>query len=352
MKKTILIASLAFVALAACTKNEINPVEDRQNVTYQTVVGTLKTRALIDGVRYESTAPSFGTAAFLNADDFVADEAGLYIPESEVSYQAPYWTTATPYYWPKVGKLTFFSYSPYTELNAVTEITAANGVVISNWDVDANQDVDVMVADMVKQQTANGSNGGYEGVPTVFRHKLAQVVRFSMLSDKAYSHTPHAVGDIEIIVRRISVNNLNTVGTYTGGNTVSSTAPGNWSAQSTPKSYVWYEDATGTVLGTTAVEIAENGAGADGYILVLPQSFAGEDATISVDYILREYHTPTLYVDSAVKTAVGLLNGIGDMEYRMNTKISYTITMSVDKNRIYWAPSVVDWDNADNNISF
>ncbi len=341
MRTKILLASLVFVALAACTKNELNVSKDRA-INYQTVVGTLSSKSLIDGVTYGSSAPSFGTAAFLNADDFVAADAGLYIPESEVSYQAPYWTTATAYYWPIVGKLSFFSYSPYAELNASTEITATDGVVISSWDVDANQDVDLMVADMVKQRSANESNGGYDGVPTVFRHKLAQIAGFSVLSDKNYSHTPHQVGDIEIIIKKIEVKNINTLGNYRSGNDVSGSQPGGWNTQSQPKSYVWYESTDGTVLTTTAQQLTESGLGADGYILVLPQTFSADNAALSVSYVLREYYNESSYADSETKTASALLKDVGNFE--MNKKISYTVSLSVDKSRIYWAPSVVDWE--------
>lgn len=37
MKKYILIAAVASVALAACTKNEVKPVEVDQEITYQTI---------------------------------------------------------------------------------------------------------------------------------------------------------------------------------------------------------------------------------------------------------------------------------------------------------------------------
>ena len=105
MKKNIIIALAACVALAACTKNELKPVEVDQQITFQAVVNKASTKAMIDGNTYD-TGNTFGTVAYKVKDK----NTELYIPVSEVKYNSTdkYWSTEAPYYWPKDGsKLTF-----------------------------------------------------------------------------------------------------------------------------------------------------------------------------------------------------------------------------------------------------
>ena len=202
---------------------------------------------MIDGATYKSTDPTFGTLAYYlpKGKTWLANmaDAELYIPISEVSYLSSVstWSTATPYYWPKTGSLTFFSYSPYkykeagsTETLAVEALTGNDGFQLE-YDVDAHQDTDFMVADIAKDKTANETNGGYKGVPTVFRHKLTQIVGINFLTvgkdasgnlvEKDYANgdngdtAPYKAGDVVFKLKKVTVNNLCTTGLYGYTNT-------------------------------------------------------------------------------------------------------------------------------------
>ena len=109
-----------------------------------------------------------------------------------------------------------------------------------------------MVADVAANKTANEENGGYNGVPTVFRHKLSQIVAFKFNTDKDYTNGPGdgtwAAGDKQIVVTGISINSIATKGTFTSGPNPSVTSIGNWTEQSEDKTYTWYEDAAGTTI--------------------------------------------------------------------------------------------------------
>ena len=61
MKKNLFIAAAACVALAACTKNEVKPVEVEQEITYQTI----DTKAASSF----STSNAFYSWAYLLASD-------------------------------------------------------------------------------------------------------------------------------------------------------------------------------------------------------------------------------------------------------------------------------------------
>jgi len=351
MKKA-LFAALAIALVASCTKNEEVKVEDNNQITFQTVVGP-NTKAMIDGTDYKTTYPSFGTYAYYNAGaSTFPTGAKEYIPESQVNYVDPNWTTSTPYYWPKNGSLTFFSFSPWSIFSSVA-CDATNGIVITDWDVDGNQTVDVMVADVKTGQTANSSNGGYNGVPTIFRHKLSQIVNITFKTDKPYNAadgvagSPYVAGDKLFFINYVKFNDLEQTGTYTSGNDVNGTNLGSWELPTTPSydhNYTWFTEATECDTefntGTTVNGMANK------YLLLMPQAYVDNAdpktvSNIEIKYTIRTYSGPSAYSDDVVTTNVTMHDIIGTLE--MNKKV--TINFTVGATQIYWAPSVVDWAN-------
>ena len=349
--KFYLIAAAACAALAARSKNEVAPVDVDQEITFQAVVNKASTKAMIDGNLYATDAPSFGTAAYYNATGTVfPSSSSLYIPESEVNYNNTDkgWTTETPYYWPKNGALTFFSYSPWS-INASTTIDETNGIVITNYNVDENQEKDVMVADVV---TANSNDTEYQsttykkGVNTVFRHKLAQIVDVTFRTDKNYKLSPIAAGHKVFFINHVKLNNYKQTGTYTSTINVSSTNLGAWTDHSNPKSYIFYEETTpcgkefvydNTNAGTSAKSIT------NGYLLLLPQTFADLDTKFEIKYTIRTYSSNENYSDDVVTVEIPLYNIIASHKIEMNKKYTFKFTVGLDQ--IYWAPSVVAWDS-------
>ena len=335
MKKIFLLTVAAGVLFASCAKNEVNSV-DSSRISFRTVVGKASTKALLSGTVYKDTDPSFGTYAFMlqSGESWAANKAtaSLYIDNKEVKPTGPdaqkKWTTETPYYWPKNGSLTFFSYSPYDALNAVVSCTNDDkGIQLSAWDVDANQDVDVMFADKVEDQTANGTNGGYTGVPTVFRHKLSQIVSFTFQTKDDYFHNGNATGDKKFLIKEIDVNGILHKGAYSNAAWVPETG--------SVKDYSWYNDATGTEFKNAPVTIAESGQ----HILVLPQTLP-DDAKIVIKYDIQTYNG-TSWVTENVTEEVAIKDITAS--WAENKKITYGITVSLDNDMIYWAPSIEDW---------
>ena len=340
-----------------------------QAISFTTAVGANSTKAMIDDTAYP-TDETFGTYAYYLPTGQTwsgnAGDAKLYIPQSEVKY-APStsgynWTTETLYYWPSAGSLTFFSFSPWS-INTSVECNTTDGIEITGWDVDANQTVDVMVADVAADMTANEENGGYKGVPTVFRHKLSQIVAFKFNTDKDYTNGngdgTWAAGDKQIVVTGISINSIATKGTFTSGPNPSVTSIGNWTDQSEDNTYIWYEDATGTTIeynvSSYATAVTPNKAPAtNGYLLVLPQTF-GDTETITLNYTIKTYNG-TAWVNDEVTKSIKLKDihaasgaATGSEAFEMNKKITYNFTIGL--NRIYWAPSVVNWDEESRDVT-
>lgn len=366
MKKVLFFALAAGVALVACTKNEVKPVEVDQEITFQAVVDKAATKAgtFGNGVTYPIDRP-FGTFAFFyTKSGGYTKDAPKYIDNAKVentssATSGEAWTTNPKYYWPKQGYLTFMSYSPYDKLNSIVTCEAATDALaeikIPNWDVDANQDVDIMIADRVDNLTANGNNAGYTGVRTVFRHKLAQIVKFSVETKEDFgnldkNNKPQA-GSKLFFLKKIALQNIVTNGSFTSGVQPSSTITGLWSEASTPakKNYTWYENEEATLaqgndseFNTTGVALSSGTIASNGYLLVRPQTFAASDTKkIEITYVIRSYTSAGAFSDETVVQSFNIHSATPSWD--INKKYSFTIT--VDLNQIYWAPSVENWED-------
>ena len=356
MKKNIIIAIAACVALAACTKNELKPVEVDQQITFQAVVNKASTKAMIEGKIYEP-GNTFGTVAYKVKDA----TSELYIPVSEVKHYTgspAYWSTEAPYYWPKDGsKLTFYSYSPFNYSETSTSETgtptaipvtpAATGLTFTNYSVKEHQKTDLMVADKITGQTANTSAAGSwaQGVPTVFHHMLAQIVAIKfqtvenasaktvVVKDYAngYSTTgAYVAGDKQFVVTDVIFENFFEQGTLSAGDSWS------WSSTGTATStYPWYSEKSGTkfIKGTCTPR--------NTYYLVLPQEFNNDNAKLHVKYEIHTYTSASEHATEKMDVSVPLKNL--NAKWEMNKK--YTYTLNIDLDRIYWDPKVTEWES-------
>ena len=278
-------------------------------------------------------------------------------PTLETSGSA--WTTNPKYYWPKQGFLTFMSYSPYEDLKTIVTCKSENDALaeikIPNWDVDANQDVDIMIADRVDNLTANGNNAGYTGVSTVFRHKLAQLVKFSVQTKEDFrnldeNNLPQA-GSKLFFLKKIELQKIVTKGSFSSGIEPSNINIGVWFplTSSEGTDYTWYNNEEATLaqgnaseFNTTAVALSSGDINTNGYLLVRPQYFASDDnKKIVITYVIRSYTSATAYSDETVVQSFNIYSAT--QSWGINKKYSFTIT--VDLNQIYWAPSVENWED-------
>ena len=383
MKKPVLFAIAALAILASCAKTEVVPTvnDNDQQISFQTAVSRQGTRALIDGTVYPTGVP-FGTFAYFNAQGTkFPTSAELYIPHSQVEYDLAnnrWLDLTTPYYWPKQGSLTFFSYSPYAALSNVTDCSVTDGITIATaadpWDVDMNQEVDILIADYQTNQTKNvGNTTTYtNGVPTIFRHKLAQIAGISFKTAEKYhgdrDESTAQVGDKFFYVNSIKINNIEYKGNYKSGNDVSSTQLGEWTVNTDKKSYTWYNVDAGTAFDDIAVKIVPEGGTADlvtnGYLLVMPQEFdqpddmddLSGDKTFQITYTIKtctdvDMNNITFSTETVKDVIIPLWQIQGGTvaptaadatPWSMNKKMTYTFTISLDQ--ILWDPSVEKWD--------
>lgn len=391
MKKVLTAAILAVTTCAfiGCTKNEVRSISDNpQAVRFLPLNGKHSTKAMVDGTTYPADLP-FGTLAYYlpSGKNWNADmaDATLYIPISKVENKSgvasgSVWEVdGKEYYWPKNGRLTFFAYSPFSYAEggdlAVTAITspANDGIQIADYDVHAHQATDFMVANIAKNKTENESNGRYTGVPIVFRHKLSQIVGINFqtvitgttatgtaLVEHDYAHGHSEIdgnleaGDIVFKLKKVEVRNLFTTGTYGYTSTNVDPVTEHWAHQANKKNYPWFDKETAPEAfgDNTTFNLKYNTQYTSNkdYLLVLPQPCnstltttpAADDPYIHIEYQVLTYSDATNCSTDDVTEKVYLYNIHGAID--MNKKITYNFKINLADRKIYWAPSVKDWE--------
>ena len=388
MEKNILIALAAGVALAACTKNEVRPVSTDQEITFETAVYKASSKALIATNKYPESA-TFGTVAYRESSG-----NSKYFGPAEVSYNSTkhYWSTTTAYYWPVNDALTFMSYSPFKyqeSTHSSTPIAVTdryNQLKINDYNVAEHQETDLMVADIQKEQKANTTQQGgtwQKGVPTIFHHKLSQIVAINFQTvdtqdpdnkkDYANGHTgqsgsEYEAGDQQFFLNEVSLCKTCFTGSYeyTYDDATSAVTKDAWTKGSTlVDKTLWftepaaYPNAAGKFVGgeIQPQRTKNTGEPADNnYILILPQKFdtyaPGDESTVPhlyIKYTVRTYYAADGYSDEEIETVVPLYDiHSANHTWAMNKKITYNFNLT--KQRIYWDPKVVDWGSESHTV--
>lgn len=200
MLKRLIISAVLVLTLGCCTKivQQSGPM-DNTEISYQVI--SKRTKAPLEA--YPTKVPFVSSAWYLPQGkkwDANKADAQLYISSAVISYDhaTNVFKAATPYYWPKKGSLTFMAYSPES---AKIQITKDKGVEITGWETNgSDKRIDLMVADMVKNKSANGTSYGMVGVPIVFRHILSKVAVTAFIED--------GVSGKEIYLNRIIFRNV------------------------------------------------------------------------------------------------------------------------------------------------
>lgn len=192
MLKRLIIPAILVLTLGCCTKivQQSGPT-DNTEISYQVISG--RTKAPLEA--YPTTVPFVSSAWYLPQGkkwDAHKADAQPYISSAVISYDPAtnVFKAATPYYWPKKGSLTFMAYSldktqspAYSPETGKIQITK-EGVKVTGWATNgSDKRIDLMVADIVKDKSANGTSYGMVGVPIVFRHILSKVAVTAFIED-------------------------------------------------------------------------------------------------------------------------------------------------------------------------
>lgn len=231
--------------------------------------------------------------------------------------------------------------------------------------MNANQDIDIMVADVQTEQTSNQNVGTYTGVPTIFRHKLSQIVGFEFNTFEDYAHghdgstsKPYQNKDFVFIVKEISIGNLIQKGSYYSSFDVGTAAAkiGVWipDESADAKSYTWYNGAGKEIIYSTTSMTSIDGKA----LMILPQTFANPGKAdpsnvphLKLVYTQRSYNASS-YSDTEKTTYVSLYDLFQSSanKINLNRKIKVRITFNLQANLITWAPDQDDWSDSEFSV--
>lgn len=343
MKKLFYFAAAA-VALAACAKNEVIPVNsgENQEITFNVAP---KTKADPDehghnefgkGNKFASWAYYLGPNKTWKDNSADAKE---YISGATISYNTTekVWKADKSYYWPKDGgSLTFFAYSLNKGDLILTGGDSGFGCEVASGihgaiDLKANSNTDFLVADIAKDKTGNVVTHFTNGVPTLFKHRLSSVA-FAIKTGAAYA-------DKTFSLTGITINKISHYGSY-----------GQLPKESFAASSTDYDPIFSSATQEITTDFA-NVKSVDKYIFI-PQTF-GDKSYVEVNYTITttvgtspvvenvtrqiKLNTlfPTKYDNSDPKKVIG-----GGWE--MGKK--YTINLTFTLDEILWDPAVEDWE--------
>lgn len=322
-KRIIILLTGVGIALAGCMEEKVDNNFLPEEISFQVVQAPSARGDMTGKTEYPKSLPFGAYAYFLPAGStWDADKvsAEVYINDAEISYDNTNanWHAATTYYWPKQGSLTFFAYSPKTIASHAGFSYDKEGITLNGWDINANPNVDFMVADIAKNKRGNEDNYAYNGVPTLFRHKLARVSVKAKLDDAYENKT--------INLTSVELTNIKTKGNYVNNN---------WTRQGAPENIQVYNDASGLLLNKdAAIEIGTQKR------IVMPQALA-QDAYFKIKYNLTTTiaggGTDTQLIEKDI-----LIKNVTPAWYT-NNDITYTLIISLGTNYIEFDTSVTDW---------
>lgn len=339
MKKTLVFAALASVALVGCTKNVEVANNDLNEITFETPVLAPATKAdEFKGTTFPETA-DFAVFAWYSATQITETGAAgsLYMKDVTVNYDSTKddttdgkgaWKPASVYFWPKNGYLAFDAYSPSS---VAATCDATTGIAFSDFVAPISYDdqIDLLYSTRVinKQSSVENTNDKYDGVNIPFNHALSVVRVFVKASTATDANL--------IKVKSVKFKNIKNQGDF---------SQAKWTPEGDNVNLVIGEAANAT--SSTAISTAEEQYGNNH--IVLPQKFTGNSAVLEIRYyILGQGDVEPLEqvatLNLASQSAVGAENHTGS--WLMGKRYNYHITFGL--NEIYFAPSITDWVDYD-----
>ncbi len=304
MKKLMIIAMGAALALTACVNNEMVDDAAPKEVSF-------KSFNLGESTRADFKGTSFMVYAQYTNDGTTSSYKNYWgAPAQLINKDRGYWATATgTYYWPKAGKLSFWGYYPATQDGV--SFDNVNGVKVAN--VDADEAAELMLADPEQSDMLTGND-----VPMVFKHAGAQVIfRFA---NEDYSNVDKE--GFELTINSVSISNVMPQGNYQWDS---------WSGWSGEK--VTLSNATATAITNTAIGTT------DVYTFnVVPQPLNAAGAgnkVITIAYTVYDKFADYSYNATATLDAT---------EWFKNTKHYYNVTFNFTVGEeIKFAPETDEW---------
>ena len=353
MKKLIVLFS-AVAALAACSKNEMVPAVSGENVEISYKVAP---RTKADPQTFDTKNVFASWAYYLPSGkwDENRTNAKIYIGKegeegATISYGNNVWKDQdNSYYWQKEGNLTFFAYSLNSKsltnkFGNDTHFTCLNHEsqygIFGSLNLDIHPNTDFLVADIASDKTANENVYDFNGVPTLFKHKLSRV-KFAV---KKKSDYPGAT----ITLNSITFKNLVNVMTYSqfwkdANNDIIQDYIATEGASRSNQEYT----KTDFEVSSTAFVPVPN----EVRYIYIPQDFknvtdATKIATIEVKYTVT-LKKGTSETDKGISETYTKTLNVKDIFDSWEIGKRYTFNLIFSLDEIKWAPAVGDWEDVE-----
>lgn len=340
MKKYLLFATAVCAALAACTKNEVKPVEIDQEITYQTI-NTKAASAF-------STSHKFYSWAYILASDQTwkdySASSSPYITNSLIEYVlgSNAWKNAlTSSYWPKKARLTFFAWSDATNSPSVTSpatVACSNdgGIKFDNFDTSFDKNKDLLVSKIAADQTSNTSahDSWAQGVPVVFYHVLSAM--------NVTAATKIDYGTTKFKVKSVVFKDVLCKGTYTQGVDATKTPiASNWATVSDKSPFDVYSPVSlSSELSTSATPLD---AQANDVRIFMPQTLP-VDAKVAVSYQVT-------YGSTGITDEVTIEKDLKSIFTEWKPGYKYTLNIVIGLDEVLWDPDIQPWENGTGNVT-
>ena len=356
MKKYFFLAVAAVVALAACTKNDIDETTQKGREINFNTVANKATKAPIAGATYAYNCPAFGVFAwYLSSGTWASHEAVTpvsYMDDVQISFDdtKDIWTPSTTYYWPLEGKLTFIAYSPKSAATAT--FSNAGLLTLTNFTVSTTvaDQVDLLYSSVAADKngneaayvdTGNSKNSGETtGVNIKFKHALAQVIFKAKAADDVFD------AGMSFKVNSITVNAASTATSMTVSNPTDeqlASAITTWTAPGTNVNFAVSSAAFPAAENTYLTKSYSDPIG-DPLLMIPVTAFAGTDPTVTVNYTL--YRTSD-NVNLGSKSATVHFDAIDNVVTNWQAGKKYVYNLTIDLEKIYFNPTITDWADGD-----
>ena len=356
MKKYFIIAAAAIVALAACTKSEIDTPAQKE-ISYNAITAkNTVSKAIIDHSFYAPNDPAFGIWALYqptnwstdkNVSDFwvgTAANASAQITNT-TGTDAGYWKNAAGIdYWPISGKLVFMGYSPYDHVSSKATIGKGAGddagkvlLTVTDFNSATGDWVDdLMYSDPVEKSAndtgydhdgADGTATLYDGVPVMFHHALSMIT-VKAKAAATYTGYTFAINSITLTI--------DDKATLTAMAAPGSSAVADWTEAGTEASKTLTLTSAASGLTTSYEAMSEP-------VLVIPQTLDAS-AGAGYDKLVINYTLTHNEVASTVEKTIYIQKASTLESLLKNTK--YNLNLEFSLTEIKYSPDITPWESA------
>ena len=397
MKKYLILAAVALVAGAACSKVEMNDSSTPgEKITFELASYVPQTKASAA----EDEFTSFQAKAYLHAEGINLN--GSYAPTEALGFQNFFgtstaytetisyhfndansneakdagevtWTPSHDYYWPK-STHSFINFVGWYGKDSAGDATSPT--ITYAWDTNAykatlewdftmgavgNVTSNYLYSDMAWRYNSNNNpatNAAVshvsQGVPMLFHHALAKLCVKAYATSGSTPAITAGSGTVSdglatwtITLENVSIATVSTAGTLT----MTNTDPGSKQTQAWTKSGTgWSSTATGSIAPAANTTIDKVTSGTANTVItqtcVLPQSLA---ASVVLSGKVR---IVTTYADGATNSELipfsVTLNSMGTTSWEQNTIYTYILKVNPSQSKIYFDPVVEEaWEEED-----